>query len=148
MDKYINYVFNPGSIRILVDDDCMDKCTEQLSSDRLTGAAVKPILYEYGIVAHRCATLIPTSMGRTVFLRIVIDGHDVYFIPNKDTNEIAISSDSALKEGWVLSIYKEDIYDFSNIEARLDGWQLFTAIHEFNNPAIRAITPDRESLVE
>ena len=99
MDKYIDYTFNPGSVRISVDNDCMDKCIEQLSTDHLVGAAIKPILYEYGIVAHRCATLIPTSMGRTVFLRIVIDGHDVYFIPNKDTNEIVISGDPALTEG-------------------------------------------------
>ena len=141
MDKYIDYVFNPASLRISVDNDCMDKCIEQLGSDRLP---VEPILYEYGIIAHRCAT----SMSNNIFLRIVIDGHDVYFVPNKDTNEIAISSDRSLTEGWVLSTYKQDIYDFSNIEARLDGWQLFTAMYEFNNPAIRAVTPDRESLTE
>lgn len=80
------------------------------------------ILVEYGIATHLCSS--PPEGSK---LAIVISPPVVRFCPSKDKLDgVFFEQYSPEKHGKVfLELTKSDIFDFSNIQSRLDGWEFF-----------------------
>ena len=80
------------------------------------------VLAEYGAISYQCAT--PPEGSK---LAIVISPPIVYFCPSDDgLSGIFIEKYQEEKHGkCYFQIEKTDFSSFSNIHARLDGWQFF-----------------------
>ena len=89
---------------------------------RIKGAAAIRVLLEYGKIAYDCST--PPDSCR---LAIVISPLFVRFCPSRDgLSGIFIEEYGEEKHGkCFLEIKKTNLFDFCNINARLDGWQFF-----------------------
>jgi hypothetical protein len=93
----------------------------------IKGKAAISIQSEYGIAFYKSAH---PGEGVEVPLLIVIDGDTVYATFGGDgKNKVIIGEYSEESHGpWVKKLDKETLWDFCNINARLDGWELYADI--------------------
>ncbi|MFM6003975.1 MAG: hypothetical protein ACKPA7_10640 [Sphaerospermopsis kisseleviana] len=92
------------------------------------GFRAKNILAEYGSLVHYCSIgWMNNSRSYTDNkLGIVIDVPEVHFCIKDDLDGVFIEKYDSLKHGnSVCTITKEKFSEFSNIEAREDGWWFF-----------------------
>ena len=87
----------------------------------IEGMAAVRILEEYGKAAHLCASV------ESCNLAIVIDAPSVWFCPSQDGPDgVFLQQYDESIHGPGVEVEKQlDIWDFSNIKARLDGWGFF-----------------------
>ena len=90
----------------------------------IQGKAALRVVAEYGLMYYKCAVLSSDSGAR---LRLIIDGNTVYtFLSLDGVAGVFIYPYNAEFHGdWVEKIEKNSLYDFNNVEARLDGWSFY-----------------------
>jgi hypothetical protein len=93
----------------------------------IKGKAAILIQAEYGLTFYKCAH---PGAGIEVSLLVVIDGDAVYATFGGDSKtKIIIGEYSKASHGpWVKKLAKETLWDFCNINARIDGWELYADI--------------------
>lgn len=100
----------------------LDKLEPGDESRRLIqGKAALLIVAEYGLTLYGCAH---PGEGISVPLLVVIDENVVYIsvsYPGKMTVFVGAYDEKA-HGAWVKKLTKSSLWDFSNIDARLDGW--------------------------
>jgi hypothetical protein len=115
----------------------IDQCRniDRVESDEnrlpITGKAAVLILAEYGSIAYKCA-YVPSDIN----LAVIVCPPCVWFCPSKERLDgVFIEEYSEERFGGGLKLTKIDcdLFSYSSIEARLDGWH-FAAwiISEFN----------------
>jgi len=118
------YTIFDGLVKVHVDWEYAIAVSETLDNpgeeNRLpiSGNAAVRILAEYAAIAHRCAWA-PEGTR----LAVVVSPPYVWFCPSKDGLHGAfIEEYSVEKHGAGLSYLKSDLFCYTNIDARLDGW--------------------------
>jgi hypothetical protein len=93
----------------------------------IRGKALISIQAEYGIALYKCAH---PGDDIEVPLLIVIDGNTVYATFGGDgKTKVVIGEYSEASHGpWVKRLTKDSLWDFCNINARIDGWELYSDI--------------------
>lgn len=111
--------------KALVAASNLDRLEPEEIRGLIQGKAALLILAEYGLVFHRCAH---PGEGVDVSLLVVIDQNVVYIIVSKceEMNGVLIGEYKAEVHGeWVKKLTKKSIWDFSNIDARIEGLAFF-----------------------
>lgn len=90
------------------------------------GSRAKNILAEYGSLVHYCSVGWMSRSSTNKNLGIVIDVPDVHFCIKDGLDGVFIEKYDHLKHGnSICTVTKEKFSEFSNIEAREDGWWFF-----------------------
>lgn len=95
------------------------------------GSRAKNILAEYGSLVYFCSVgwMNHSKASTNKNLGIVIDAPDVHFCLKDGLDGVFIEKYSFLKHGnSICTITKEQFSEFSNIEAREDGWWFFSQV--------------------
>lgn len=90
----------------------------------IQGKAALRVVAEYGLMYYKCAVL---SSDSEVRLRLIIDGNTVYTFLSLDgvAGVFIYPYNPEFHGDWVEKLEKKSLYDFNNIEARLDGWSFY-----------------------
>ena len=93
----------------------------------IQGKAALRIVAEYGLMYYKCAVL---SSDSKIRLRLIIDGNTVYTFLSLDgvAGVFIYPYDAELHGDWVEKLDKNSLYDFNNIEARLEGWSFYARV--------------------
>lgn len=100
----------------------LDTYAKEDGRAKIKNKAAINILVQYGIATHLCSS--PPEGSK---LAIVISPPVVRFCPSKDRLDgVFFEEYNPEKHGKVfLELTKADLFDFSNIQALLDGWNFF-----------------------
>lgn len=103
----------------------IDNLAHQEGRRAISGKPAINILAEYGLIAYDSAS--PPEDSR---LAIFICPPFVHFCPSMDgLNGVFIQEYNAEKHGkCFLELKKEGLFDYTNIDSRLDGWSFFSSI--------------------
>ena len=101
------------------------------SGNRIRSKAAINILAEYGSIAYRCA--LPQFPGSNNTLAIIIDHPIVHFCPSiSGLSGVFIDKYDEENHGVSIRYEKSNLYDYTNINARLDGWDFFGGMVSVN----------------
>jgi hypothetical protein len=102
----------------------LDRLEPDEDRSLVNGRIALRIVAEYGLLFYRSAH---PGEETGVKLAIVIDENIVYVIPSEEGMDgVFIGEYCASKYGdWAHKLAKESLWDFTNINARLDGFSLF-----------------------
>lgn len=105
----------------------LDKYASDENRTPIKGKAAINILAEYGAIAYRCFG-VPDQFK----LAIVISPPFVFFCPSPDgLDGIFIEDYSEEKHGKsFMDLEKDNLFAYSNIDARLDGWSFAAGMLE------------------
>ena len=126
--------FSNGKDLVFVDWDyaltavaTLDKYASDENRNPIKGKAAINILAEYGAIAYRCSG-VPDRFK----LAIVISPPHVWFCPSSDgLDGVFIEDYSEDKHGKSFMISEKDnLFTYSNIDARLDGWSFAAGMVE------------------
>lgn len=133
----IELEINLASVKVWVDEDFaeeavkgLDIWAEKEKRSPIQGKVAIKILAEYGLVAHVCS-----SCPKNLKLAIVIDPPSVYFCPSRDgLHGIFIEPYEEKKHGdGTVFMLKNDLFSYTNIQARLDGWAFAAGMFKLGN---------------
>jgi hypothetical protein len=105
----------------------LDKYASDENRTPIKGKAAINILAEYGAIAYRCSG-VPDRFK----LAIVISPPHVWFCPSSDgLDGVFIEDYSEDKHGKsFMTSEKDNLFTYSNIDARLDGWSFAAGMVE------------------
>ena len=105
----------------------LDKYASDENRTLIKGKAAINILAEYGAIAYRCSG-VPDRFK----LAIVISPPHVWFCPSSDgLDGVFIEDYSEDKHGKsFMTSEKDNLFTYSNIDARLDGWSFAAGMVE------------------
>ena len=103
----------------------IDKIANRENNHLIEGRAVIKILAEYGVTAYKAA-----SVPENTKLAIIISLPYVYFCPSTEgLDGVFIEQYNPEKHGrCLLELRRKQLFDCSNIQAKVDGWDFFSAM--------------------
>jgi hypothetical protein len=102
----------------------LDPTAEQDGRLPMKGKAAIRVLAEYAAIAHHCSF---APKGTT--LAVVVSPPRVWFCPGKaGLHGAFIEEYREDKHGVGVPFYKPDLFDYTNIDARLDAWSFYAGM--------------------